>query len=65
MVSQKPLLNKLLLLFERGQIDETMILSIVALLVGLTSGAGVWLFKRLIDLAHLVAFDWLGGELSN
>ena len=40
-----------------------MILSIVALLVGLTSGAGVWLFKRLIDLAHLVAFDWLGGAL--
>ena len=24
-----------------------------ALVVGLTSGAGVWLFKRLIDLAHL------------
>lgn len=31
-----------------------------ALLVGLTSGIGVWLFKRLIDLAHTVMFNGLG-----
>ena len=36
-----------------------------ALFVGLTSGAGVWLFKRLIDLAHLAAFDGLGAGLSH
>jgi CIC family chloride channel protein len=63
MVSQKPILSKLHLLFERGLINETMILSIVALLVGVASGAGVWLFKQLIDLAHMIAFDWLGGAL--
>ncbi len=40
-----------------------MILSVVALLVGVSSGAGVWLFKQLIDLVHRVAFDWLGGAL--
>jgi CIC family chloride channel protein len=63
MVSPKPILSKLHLLFERGQINETMILSVVALLVGVATGAGVWLFKQLIDLVHRVAFDWLGGAL--
>jgi chloride channel protein, CIC family len=58
MVSQKPILNKLHLLLERGQINESMILSVVALLVGVSSGAAVWLFKQMIDLVHLVAFNW-------
>jgi len=35
-----------------------------AILVGLLSGAGVWLFKQLIDLFHLGAFNWLGGRLA-
>jgi CIC family chloride channel protein len=60
---QRPILKKLRLLFERGQINESVILSIVAMLVGTASGAGVWLFKRAIDLVHLAAFDWLGGAL--
>jgi CIC family chloride channel protein len=32
--------------------------------VGLTSGIGVWLFKRLIDLAHLAVFGELGTFLG-
>ncbi len=49
---------------DRFQPSESMILGGAALLVGLTSGAGVWLFKRVIDLAHLAAFNGLGSGLS-
>ena len=38
---------------DRLQPSESIVLGGAALLVGLTSGMGVWLFKRLIDLAHL------------
>jgi CIC family chloride channel protein len=65
MVSQKPILNKLLPLFERGQINESMILSVVALLVGVSSGAAVWVFKQMIGLVHLVAFDWTATGLQS
>jgi CIC family chloride channel protein len=41
---------------DRLQSSETVILSGLALIVGLTTGAGVWLFKRLIDLVHQLAF---------
>jgi CIC family chloride channel protein len=34
------------------------------MVVGLTSGVGVWLFKRLIDLFHSITYDGLGGALS-
>jgi hypothetical protein len=37
----------------RWQPSESIVLGGAALFVGLTSGAGVWLFKRFIDLAHL------------
>ncbi len=48
----------------RWQASEWAGLTGAALLVGLTSGAGVWLFKRLIDLAHLAAYNGLGAGLS-
>jgi len=51
-------------LINRLQPSEAVVLGGAALLVGLTSGAGVWLFKRLIDLAHWLAFDILGAGLS-
>ncbi len=35
-----------------------------AVLVGLAGGAGVWVFKRLIDLAQLIAFDKIGAFLG-
>lgn len=49
---------------DRLQPSEAVVLGGAALLVGLTSGAGVWLFKRLIDLAQWLAFDQLVGSLS-
>ena len=49
---------------ERFQLSESSVLAGAALLVGLTSGAGVWLFKRLIDLFHWMAFDRLGTGLA-
>ena len=36
----------------------------LAVLVGLATGFGVWLFKRLIDLAHWVFFDQIGAALA-
>ncbi len=35
-----------------------------AVIVGLAAGAGVWVFKRLIDLVHSGAFNSAGGILS-
>ncbi len=51
-------------MLDRLQLSESSMMGGAALLVGLTSGAGVWLFKRLIDLAHGLAFDGLGAALS-
>ncbi len=36
----------------------------LALIVGITTGAGVWIFKGLIELARHLFFDILGGALS-
>ena len=49
---------------DRLQPSESTVLVGAAVLVGLASGAGVWVFKRLIDLAHLIAFDRLGAFLG-
>lgn len=48
----------------RIQLSESSIQGGAAILVGLLSGAGVWLFKQLIELFRLGAFDWLGGKLA-
>lgn len=44
--------------------SESLVLGGTALLIGLTTGAGIWLFKRLIDLFHRIAFEGLGHSLS-
>jgi len=49
---------------DRWQPSESVVLGGAALVVGLTSGMGVWLFKQLIDLAHRLTYDGLGGVLS-
>ncbi|MCQ3979930.1 MAG: chloride channel protein [Anaerolineae bacterium] len=49
---------------DRWQPAEPVVLGGAALLVGLVSGAGVWLFKQLIELAYLLAFGKFGGALS-
>ncbi len=51
-------------LLDRLQPSESMVLGGAAVVVGLTSGVGVWLFKRLIDLFHSITYDGLGGALS-
>jgi CIC family chloride channel protein len=50
---------------DRLQPSESVVLGGAALAVGLTSGAGVWLFKRLIDGAHAIAFDGIGGVFNS
>ncbi len=47
----------------RIQLSESSIQGGAAIFVGLLSGVGVWLFKQLIELFRLGAFDWLGGKL--
>jgi CIC family chloride channel protein len=46
------------------QIPEPAAHATAAILVGLASGAGVWLFKRFIDLAQNLMFTQIGGGLS-
>jgi CIC family chloride channel protein len=45
----------------RYRVPETTVLGIAAMLSGLLTAMGVWIFKRLIDLAHIVFFDQIGG----
>lgn len=49
---------------ERRRSSEAVILVLLSIVVGLSSGAGVWVFKRLIDLFHALAFDVLGRFLA-
>jgi len=49
---------------KRWRLSESTVLVACALLVGLTSGVGIWLFKRLIDVAHLLFFGMAGANLS-
>jgi hypothetical protein len=42
----------------------TLVLFLLSLMVGLGSALGVWLFKRLIDLFHMLFFDDLAGALA-
>ena len=49
---------------DRVQPSETLVMFALALIVGLTTGAGVWLFKQLIEIANRLFFGVLGGALS-
>ena len=64
MTARASSLTRLARWLDRLQPGESPLLIVAALLVGLGSGAGVWLFKRLIDLAHAAAFGGLGGALA-
>lgn len=46
------------------QTSEGIVLVGSGLVVGLTTGTGVWIFKKMIELAHLAYFDWLGALLG-
>jgi len=49
---------------DRYQPPETVVLGGISIMVGLASGAGVWLFKQLINLAHGLAFGTIGVTLA-
>lgn len=49
---------------DRLQPSETVIFGALAVLVGLASAAGVWLFKWLIDQVHWLVFEKLGLALQ-
>ncbi|HTP10161.1 MAG TPA: chloride channel protein [Anaerolineae bacterium] len=50
---------------DRVQPSESVVLGGAALVVGLASGAGVWLFKQLIELVYSLAYGRLGTSLSS
>ena len=60
MNSIKPLARWL----DRVQPSETVVMFVLAIVVGVTTGAGVWLFKQLIEIANRLFFGVLGGALS-
>ncbi len=45
------------------QPPESAVFGGAAVVVGLLAGSGVWLFKRLIDVVHLVSYQTLGAGL--
>lgn len=51
-------------LLDRWQPSESMVLIVLALFVGLAGGTGVWAFKQLIDLVHVMTFGRLGIVLN-
>src|SRR5689334_20264962 len=51
-------------LIDRLRLSESVVLGGAAIGVGLASGVSVWVFKRLIDLAHWLAVDGLGAQLG-
>ncbi len=51
-------------LLSRLSVSETALLILIGVVVGLLTGLGVWLFKRLIDLAHAFFYGGAGGLMS-
>lgn len=49
---------------DRLPVPQSVIQITIAVLVGLASGVGVWIFKALIELAHSLAFGSLAGWLA-
>jgi chloride channel protein, CIC family len=51
--------------YNRFQISESVMLGGASFAVGIATGAGVWLFKQLIDLTHAGGYEYLGTALSH
>jgi chloride channel protein, CIC family len=64
MNSQHVSMTRLSRWLDRVQPTETVVMFALALIVGITTGAGVWLFKQLIEIARYLFFDVVGGALS-
>jgi CIC family chloride channel protein len=58
------LTNRLFRWLDKLQPPESVVQGGAGVVVGLGTGLGVWLFKRLIDVVHVAAFDGLGGLLA-
>ncbi|RMG93554.1 MAG: CBS domain-containing protein [Chloroflexi bacterium] len=50
---------------DKRQPSESLVLSAVALLVGLLTGVGIWLFEQLIELAQFISFEVIGESLAD
>jgi len=49
---------------DRFQPSESVVLGALALVVGITSAGGVWLFKWLIDFVHQLAFEKIASGMN-
>ncbi|MCK6467146.1 MAG: chloride channel protein [Candidatus Brocadia sinica] len=49
--------DKIIRWLNRQQFSESVALAVIAILVGLTSGIGVWLFKQLFNVIYRYAFE--------
>jgi chloride channel protein, CIC family len=58
------LINKYASRLSNWRSNESLVLSTAAVLVGISSGVGIWVFKQLIDLFHTLSFTNLYGLLS-
>jgi len=56
--------NSILQWVDRYQISDSALLGGTALLLGLATGAGIWLFKQMINLGHHFFFETLAGWLQ-
>jgi len=61
----RPSITRISQWLDQLQPNESAVLGATAVVVGLLSGVGVWAFKELIELVHLIAFDGIGHELGH
>ncbi|MCF6155367.1 MAG: chloride channel protein [Candidatus Brocadia sp.] len=57
-------LGKVIGWLNRQQFSESVALAVIAILVGLTSGIGVWLFKQLFNVIYRYAFEGIDTPLG-
>lgn len=56
--------GKIIHWLNRQQFSESVALAVIAILVGLTSGIGVWLFKQLFHVIYRYAFEGIDTPLG-
>ncbi len=57
-------LGKIALWLNRQQFPESVVLAVIAILIGLMSGIGVWLFKQLFNVIFQYAFEGIDTPLG-
>ncbi len=56
--------GKIVRWLNRQQFSESVVLAVIAILIGLTSGIGVWLFKQLYNVIFQYAFEGIDTPLG-